>query len=95
MNKSLKKLRQRTKFFAYLLYGSIGISALAFIAQVVLQLNGAAATDRSMAFWVSVAGFFSSLWAYAGGLWLTSSLFLWSTEAIIDALGKGETSDKN
>lgn len=90
MNKSLKKLRQRTKFFAYLLYGSIGISVLAFIAQVLLQLNGAAETDKAMAFWVSVAGFFSSLWAYAGGIWLTSSLFLWSTEAIIDALGKGE-----
>ena len=92
MNKSLKKLRQRTKFFGYLLYGSIGISVLAFIAQIVLQAMGAADTDKSMAFWISVAGFFSSLWAYAGGIWLTSSLFLWSTEAIIDALGKGESS---
>jgi len=90
MNKSLKKLRQRTKFFAYLLFGSIGISILAFIAQVVLQLTGSE-TDRSMAFWVSVASFFSSLWAYAGGIWLTSSLFLWSTEAIIDALGKDDS----
>ena len=91
MNKSLKKLRQRTKFFAYLLYGSIGISILAFIAQVVLQLSGSANTDTAMAFWISVASFFSSLWAYAAGIWLTSSLFLWSTEAIIDALGKGES----
>ena len=89
MNKSLRKLRQRTKFFAYLLYGSIGISVLAFIVQVLLQLNGAADTDKAMAFWVSVAGFCSSLWAYAGGIWLTSSLFLWSTEAIIDALSNG------
>lgn len=88
MNKSLKKLRQRTKFFAYLLYGSIGISILAFIVQVILQLNGADGTDKSLAFWISVASFFSGLWAYAGGIWLTSSFFLWSTEAIIDALGK-------
>ncbi|WP_138315915.1 hypothetical protein [Rhodoluna limnophila] len=88
MNKSLKKLRQRTKFFAYILYGSIGISVVAFIAQVILQLNGSASSDPAMAFWISVAGFFSSLWAYAGGIWLTSSFFLWSTEAIIDALEK-------
>ena len=88
MNKSLKKLRQRTKFFGYLLFGSIGISIIAFIAQVILQLSGSGSTDTAMAFWISVAGFFSSLWAYAGGIWLTSSFFLWSTEAIIDAMGK-------
>jgi hypothetical protein len=90
MSKSLKKLRQRAKFFAYLLYGSIGISALAFVAQALLQLSGAAAADPAIAFWSSVAGFFSSLWAYAGGIWLTSSLFLWSTEAIVEAIEKRE-----
>ncbi len=88
MSKSLTKLRKRTKFFGYLLFGSIGISIVAFIAQVILQLNGSAQGGTAMAFWISVASFFSSLWAYAGGIWLTSSFFLWSTEAIIEAISK-------
>ena len=82
----LVRLRRRVRFFWYLLVVSIVISIGSAIALFFLKSSAETATS----FFTSLAAYFSNIWSYAAGIWFVSTLFLWSTEAVIEVLERDE-----